>query len=258
MAKKQTNGASAAVYLHPDSLTPWEQNPRNNDEAVGKVAKSIERFGFASPIIARKADGRVIAGHTRLRAALQLGLDEVPVRFMDLDDQSASALALADNRIGEVATWNDEELRQIMDSLVDAGTDVQGLGWDEDELRSIIDDLLPEQAYTAKVEAPIYEITGDCPDTAELFDQATTNKLLNDIEALDVDDDTRGFLVAAAHRHTVFQYDKIAEYYAHAPADIQTRMEDSALVIIDFDKAIELGFVKLTEELSAVYRSENE
>ena len=138
MAKKQTNGASAAVYLHPDSLTPWEQNPRNNDEAVGKVAKSIERFGFASPIIARKADGRVIAGHTRLRAAQQLGLDEVPVRFMDLDDQAASALALADNRIGEVATWNDDELAAILADLEANAVDLDGLGWDKSALDLIL------------------------------------------------------------------------------------------------------------------------
>lgn len=146
MAKKQTNGASAAVYLHPDSLTPWDKNPRNNDEAVGKVAKSIERFGFASPIIARKADGRVIAGHTRLRAALQLGLDEVPVRFMDLDDQSASALALADNRIGEVATWHDEELSSILTELEADGVNLDDLGFDEDDFARLTDEIIKDQA----------------------------------------------------------------------------------------------------------------
>ena len=80
---------AAAVYVDPGTLTPWEQNPRDNEEAIDKVARSIERFGFASPIIARTADGRVIAGHTRLAAALRLDLKDVPVRFLDLAEQPA-------------------------------------------------------------------------------------------------------------------------------------------------------------------------
>lgn len=72
--------AAAAVYVDPNTLTPWDKNPRNNAEAIKQVAKSIERFGFASPIVARQADGRIIAGHTRHAAALKLGLEDVPVR----------------------------------------------------------------------------------------------------------------------------------------------------------------------------------
>ena len=94
---------SAATWEPVDSLTPWDQNPRHNDEAVAQIAASIERFGFSSPIIARASDRVVIAGHTRLKAAQKLGIDKVPVRFMDLDPAQARALALADNRLGEIA-----------------------------------------------------------------------------------------------------------------------------------------------------------
>ena len=136
--KKIPANEAAAVYVDPGTLTPWDQNPRNNEQAIGEVAKSIERFGFASPIIARTRDGRIIAGHTRLQAALRLGLDTVPVRFLDLDDQAASALALADNKLGEVATWEHSVLADILIDLETQGADLSGLGWDEEELESIL------------------------------------------------------------------------------------------------------------------------
>ena len=69
------------------------------------MAKSIKRFGFGAPIVARRADDEVIAGHTRLAAAVALGLTKVPVRFLDLDPADAHLLALADNKLNEHASW---------------------------------------------------------------------------------------------------------------------------------------------------------
>lgn len=89
---------AAAVYVDVDELMPWERNPRRNDHAVDEVAKSIKRFGFGAPVVARKADGMIIAGHTRVKAAQKLGLDRVPVRYLDLDPTEAQLLAIANNR----------------------------------------------------------------------------------------------------------------------------------------------------------------
>ena len=75
----------AAEWVSIDKLKKWKENPRDNTAAIPKVKDSIKRFGFASPIIARKADGTIIAGHTRFEAAKLLKLEKVPVRFMDLD-----------------------------------------------------------------------------------------------------------------------------------------------------------------------------
>ena len=73
MAKKKSNGAEAAAeWVAPKDLVPWKDNPRINEHAIDKVAASIERFGFGTPIVARKSDGRIIAGHTRREAALRL------------------------------------------------------------------------------------------------------------------------------------------------------------------------------------------
>lgn len=256
MSKTKTE--MAAEWVDINSLTPWAENPRDNKAAVQSVADSIKRFGFASPIIARTESREVIAGHTRLLAAQSLGLESVPVRFMDLDPADAKLLALADNRIAEIAEWNDEKLGAILEDLKENEIDVSGLGFTDEELAGLLDmpKLDGEENYSRKVEAPIYEITGECPDTSEIYDNDKTNSLIQAIENADIDLSTKHFLISAARRHTVFRYDKIAEYYAHASPEVQSLMEDSALIIIDFDKAIEDGFVKLTADLTAQRESE--
>jgi len=146
------NEENAAQYIDIDELIPHPDNPRINDHAVEEVAGSIKRFGFAAPIIARREDNTVIAGHTRLKAAKSLGLSKVPVRFMDLDPVDAKLLMLADNKIGERADWNDDALQAIFEELQDE--DLSGLGWDEEELSGILGDLYSEDEEEAIVEPP--------------------------------------------------------------------------------------------------------
>ena len=128
----------AAQWVAIEEVTPWDQNPRLNEGAVDIVADSITRFGWGSPILCR-GDGVVIAGHTRLKAAHKLGLDKVLVRYMDLDPATAKALALADNKLGEIAEWDDEALAQILIDLDSQDLDLSGLGWSEEELDAILD-----------------------------------------------------------------------------------------------------------------------
>ena len=129
---------TAAIWVELDSIKPWKENPRDNTQAIDEVAKSIKRFGFASPIIARKETGEIIAGHTRYKAAQALNLEKVPVRFLDLDPADSKLLALADNRIGEISDWDDHKLAEILSELKAEGAVLDGLGWDEDELAEII------------------------------------------------------------------------------------------------------------------------
>lgn len=131
-------GESIGTYTPIEDLKEWDNNPRNNDHAVDEVAKSIKRFGFASPIIARKEDNMVIAGHTRLAAARSLGLDTVPVRFVDLDPTEAQLLALADNKIGELADWDQDLLSEVLTDLKDE--DLSGLGFSDAELEELIEE----------------------------------------------------------------------------------------------------------------------
>jgi site-specific DNA-methyltransferase (adenine-specific) len=122
--------SAAAEMVDPATLRPWPKNPRKNDgEPVAKVAESIKRFGFAAPIVARLETREIIAGHTRWKAATQLGLTEVPVRFLDLDEHEAHLLALADNRLGELAEWDTPELHALLESYT--ADDLTDAGWDE-------------------------------------------------------------------------------------------------------------------------------
>ena len=85
-------------------IKPYERNPRRNDEAVKYVAESIKNFGFKNPIIVDN-DGVIVAGHTRFKAAKQLGLQVVPcVVADDLTPEQIKAFRLADNKVGEIAT----------------------------------------------------------------------------------------------------------------------------------------------------------
>lgn len=128
----------AAEWTAIGNLVEWDKNPRFNNHAVENVAVSIQRFGFASPIIAQKNSNRIIAGHTRFKAAKKLGLDFVPVRFMDLTDAEADALAIADNKIGELSKWDEDVLRDLIKDLEDEFPP-ESLGFSELELEKMFE-----------------------------------------------------------------------------------------------------------------------
>lgn len=82
-----------------EELTPYENNPRNNDMAVDAVAESIKQFGFKNPVIIDK-DGVIVAGHTRYKAAKKLGITDIPcISANDLSDEQIKAFRLADNKL---------------------------------------------------------------------------------------------------------------------------------------------------------------
>ena len=114
----------------------------------------------------------------------------------------------------------------------------------------------PTARYTGKVEAPVYEPKNEQPHLAMLCDYTRVRRLLAEIEASSLGDDEKKFLSAAAWRHAVFHYERIADYYAHASMEMQALMEASALVIIDFDQAIERGFVNLCDDIRTQYLEE--
>lgn len=100
-------------------ITPYENNPRNNEEAVEKVANSIKEFGFNQPIVVDK-DNVIIVGHTRYLAAQELGLTEAPVIVAgNLSDEQARAYRLADNKTGELAGWDFEKLALELEQIED-------------------------------------------------------------------------------------------------------------------------------------------
>ena len=113
-----------------------------------------------------------------------------------------------------------------------------------------------EQKYTPKVGAPIYEPSHERPHVEVLCDTTKTKKLIREIDGSSLPEGEKAFLRAAAWRHAVFHYERVADYYAHATPEMQRFMEQSALVIIDFDSAIERGFVRLCDEIRTQYLEE--
>ena len=147
---KRAAPQAAATWEPIESLHRWDRNPRLNADAVEPVARSIEAYGFGAPILARTTDRRLIAGDTRYQAVQHLiakhgpgyvirgapGPGLVPVRLMDLNDVESDALALIDNRAGEIATWDDDALMSILKDLGNEGA-VMTEWWSQDELAAL-------------------------------------------------------------------------------------------------------------------------
>jgi hypothetical protein len=113
-----------------------------------------------------------------------------------------------------------------------------------------------KESYSSKIEAPVYEPKNKPPHLLELCDDSKAKKLVREIDQSDLREEEKAFLRLAANRHSVFHYEKIADYYSHASIKMQKLMEKSALVIIDFDKAIEGGFVRLCEDIRTQFMEE--
>ena len=130
-----------------DDLKPYENNPRFNDEAVEYVAKSIKEFGFKVPIVIDK-NGVIVAGHTRYKASLELGLKEVPcIVADDLNDNQIKAFRLADNKVGELARWNYDLLNMELDDILEFNMEDFGFLKQEDVN---LDDFFEEKEQTGE------------------------------------------------------------------------------------------------------------
>ncbi len=263
-----------AVDLRPvEELTPYARNARKHSAAaVSRLVKIIGEMGWTNPILV-DVDG-IVAGHKRRLAALAIyekggriklpGGEVLPAGMVPTLDVTGwteaqrRAYILADNQTTLESEWDGETLRLELSWLKDVADEVDiGLtGFDGKALAKALGmgggtqgANEGEGAYTRKIKAPIYEPKGDTPDPAELYDDEKTRGLIEEIRASDLPDDVAAFLEKAAERHTVFNFRRIADFYAAADAGTQRLMERSALVIIDFNQAIEEGFVRLTKRL---------
>lgn len=119
------------IEMQIDSLREYENNPRNNDLAVEKVAASIHNFGFKVPIIVDK-NNVIVAGHTRLKALKRLGWETVPcVIADDLTDEQIKAFRLADNKVAEYSRWDTEKLKAEYEKIT--GIDLSVFGFEKVE-----------------------------------------------------------------------------------------------------------------------------
>lgn len=188
--------------------------------------------------------GVIIAGHTRYKAAKKLGYKEVPIVVADkLTEEQVNAYRLADNKVGELAEWDDAELSEELNKILDIN--MADFGFKDEPISNVLDKQ--EDKYTQKTDIPQYEVTGEKPKESELVDTSKRDYLVQEIKKANLPEDVKEFLILGAQRHLKFDYQAIAEYYAHAGKEIQQLMEDSALVIIDYDSAMKNGYAKFLD-----------
>ncbi len=122
-----------------DAVKPHPRNPREGD--IGAIHQSIQANGFYGAIIAQKSTGHILAGNHRWQAARQAKAKTIPVTWLDIDDDHALRILLADNRTNDLATYNDDALATILKELHEATGTLAGTGYDGDDLDQIIYDL---------------------------------------------------------------------------------------------------------------------
>ena len=126
------------IELKIGDLKPYENNPRINEGAVESLAEIIQKLGFRNPILVNK-DHVIIEGHTRLEACKRLGMETIPcIVEDDLTEEQEKALRIADNKVAEIAEWDEEKLKIEMKWLKDAGFDLSLLTFHDDELDAIL------------------------------------------------------------------------------------------------------------------------
>ena len=146
-------GKLQIIYKRPDEIIPYEKNPRHNDGAVEAVANSIREFGFKVPVVIDK-DGVIVCGHTRVKAAKKLGIDEVPcILADDLSEEQVRAFRLADNKTSELSEWDETLLAMEMDDIFNI--DLEQFGFD------LSTEEIEEEAVKMKPEVEFTEVLGE-------------------------------------------------------------------------------------------------
>jgi hypothetical protein len=184
----------------------------------------------------------------RYLALKEMGWKEIPDEWVKIADEltpdEKRRFIIADNVSG--GEWDYEDLAANWDPI-----ELENWGLELPEKNN-------DYEYTTKVETPIYEAKANKPLENDLYDLQKYEQLVSEIDSIEgLSEVEREFLKLAATRHIKFNYREIAEYYAHCNNDVQNLMENSALVIIDYNKAIELGFVKLFQDIEIMAENDD-
>lgn len=250
MTTKTHNPADKVERWKIEKLVPYARNARtHSDEQVGQIAASIKEWGWTTPVLVDE-QGSIIAGHGRTLAAQRLKMTEVPVMVAKgWSDAKKRAYVIADNKLAMNAGWDEQMLAIELGELGDLNFDLELTGFNKKELQSLLDIAEAEKIYSDKITVPTYEPKNKKPSVEDLYDDTKAMDLIADIKESKLPQAEKDFLMAAASRHIVFNYSKVADFYAHSSKECQELMEKSALVIVDYKQAIENGFVHLTAQI---------
>lgn len=252
--------------LEPNSgqIPGLPTNPRQWTKSdVDKLARSLKEtpeLFEARPIIAFPHAGRyvILGGNMRYEASKVNKADAVPVVVIPegTSTDKLKEIVIKDN--GSFGAWDWDMLANEWDDqpLSDWGVPAWDIQSNDEPITAEDEELV--NPYSTNCESPIYEIRGECPTEDELVDRTKVDELLAGIESADIPPQVADFLRVCAYRHAVIDFELVAEYYAHAPKNVQQLMEDNALVIIDFDNAVRNGFVRMGKDLQAIYDKNKE
>lgn len=244
-------------------LEPLQPNDVKINENKEALKKSLLKNGFVLPFAVWKENDiyYCIDGHTRKQVLMEL-LNEgkqVPDKLkafeVEAKDRQEAIQILVEVYNQKHNPFNEEVL-------------IEWLEVEEVEVEELDSILVKEfenldedsnNLYTKKIESPVYEAKKDKkPNIEELFNNEKFNELISEIEISTIPKEIKDFLKLAATRHIQFDYSEIAEFYAQSNEEVQNLMENSALVIIDFNKAIEKEFVLLKKEIQKQYLEDYE
>lgn len=236
-----------AAELRPNPRN-WRTHPKAQRDVMAGLLAEI---GYADAVLARETpDGlELIDGHLRAETTPDA---VIPVLVLDVDEDEATKILLTHDPVATMAEAN----RDALDALL------AGVRFDDPGVMAMLEamagaDASPLQEYVQAIVSPIYEPSGVVPSLGDLYDTTATDRLVADIEAMELSPDLAAFLTAAAQRHTVIHFDRVANYYAAAPAEVQRLIEDSALVIVDSARAIERGFLRLHEAVNEAFAADH-
>ena len=148
-------------YCSPEELIPYEKNPRDNRLAIDDVVRSIEEYGFTNPILVNE-EKVILAGHTRREAAILVGMEKVPYIVIDgLTEAQQRAYRLADNKLSELALWDEDLLKEELKDLLDEDYDLSLTGFSDVDLTDLLkdeddlEDIEPEEPKEKKTTLPM-------------------------------------------------------------------------------------------------------
>jgi len=250
------NKAITHLAVGINTVRPHPRNVRQGD--IGAISQSLQGHGQYRPIIVQQSTGYIIAGNHTWKAAKSLNWQNIAVHYLDVDDEQALRIMLADNRTTDLSSYDDAALIDLLKELNETSAGLKDTMFDGNDLDDLIrtfewdNDEANAAVYSQAVKVPQYEIVGPQPNHRELYDDSKYDSLLENIDKVDAPEEVIGFLRLAATRHIKWNYSKIAEYYPHATPEVQRLMEQSVLIIIDYEDAIANGFVRVSEALASI------
>jgi hypothetical protein len=236
-------------------IIPNTENPRSiSKKKFNQLVKSIKDFPEMlekRPLVVDE-NMVVLGGNMRLKALEKAGFTEIYVDIAeDWTHEQKQEFIIKDNISFGEWDWDSLGNEWLSDKLDDWGLEIPSVNIDEK-----MEFDRNEIPYTSKINAPIYEPSEEKPKLSDLINKDKYKELVNNIKKSSLSLNEKNFLLDCATRHLVFDYTKIADYYAHSNKEVQKLMEDSALIIIDFNKAIKSGYIQLRNEILDKYLDE--